>query len=52
MIYEFICGFDVHNLLYAINGKQLDEEEIVSLTNDIEDFHFISCPTDTESFPQ
>lgn len=39
LIYEFICGFDVHNLLYAINGKQLDEEEIVSLTNDIEDYN-------------
>jgi hypothetical protein len=39
LIYEFICRFDVDNLLYAINGKQLDEDEIVSLTNDIRDYH-------------
>ena len=39
LIYEFICRFDVHNLLYAINGKQLDEDEIVSLTNDIREYN-------------
>ena len=39
LIYEFICQFDVNNLLYAINGKHLDEDEIVSLTNDISEFH-------------
>lgn len=39
LINEFICHFDVHNLLYAINGKQLDEDEIVSLTNDISEQH-------------
>ena len=39
LIYEFICNFDVNNLLYAINGKQLDEDEIVSLTNDISEYH-------------
>ena len=39
LIYEFICRFDVNNLLYAINGKQLDEEQIVSLTNDIREYH-------------
>ncbi len=39
LIYEFICHFDVYNLLYAINGKQLDEEQIVSLTNDINDYN-------------
>ena len=39
MIYEFICRFDVHNLLYAINGKQLDEDEIVSLTNDVREYN-------------
>lgn len=39
LIYEFICRFDVPNLLYAINGKQLDEDEIVSLTNDVSDYH-------------
>ena len=39
LIYEFICRFDVSNLLYAINGKHLDEEEIVSLTNDIRDYN-------------
>ena len=39
LIYEFICRFDVNNLLYAINGKHLDEDEIVGLTNDINDFN-------------
>ena len=39
LIYEFICQFDVNNLLFAINGKQLDEDEIVSLTNDIAEYH-------------
>ena len=39
LIYEFICRFDVQNLLYAINGKHLDEDEIVSLTNDISEYH-------------
>lgn len=39
LIYEFICRFDVQNLLYAINGKQLDEDEIVSLTNDISEYN-------------
>lgn len=39
LIYEFICHFDVPNLLYAINGKRLDEDEIISLTNDISDYH-------------
>ena len=39
LIYEFICKFDVANLLYAINGKHLDEDEIVSLINDIGDYH-------------
>ena len=39
LIYEFICRFDVNNLLYAINGKQLDEDEIVSLTNDIKEYN-------------
>ena len=38
LIYEFICHFDVNNLLYAINGKHLDEDEIVSLTNDIREY--------------
>ena len=39
LIYEFICNFDVHNLLYAINGKHLDEDQIISLTNDISEYH-------------
>ena len=39
LIYEFICRFDVYNLLYAINGKKLDEDEIVSLTNDISEYN-------------
>lgn len=39
LIYEFICHFDVNNLLYAINGKQLDEDEIISLTNDIREYN-------------
>lgn len=43
LIYKFICRFDVNNLLYAINGKQLDEDEIVSLTNDIREYHVKLC---------
>lgn len=39
LIYEFICHFDVNNLLFAINGKQLDEDQIISLTNDISEYH-------------
>lgn len=39
LIYEFICHFDVDRLLYAINGKRLDEDEIVRLTNEINDYH-------------
>jgi hypothetical protein len=39
LIYEFISNFDVDNLLYAINGKKLDEDEIVCLTNDISEYH-------------
>ena len=39
LIYEFICEFDVNNLLYAINGKQLNEDEIICLTNDIREYH-------------
>ncbi len=39
LIYEFICRFDVNNLLYAINGKHLDEDEIESLTNDIREYN-------------
>ena len=39
LILEFILNFDVHNLLFAINGKNLDEDEIISLTNDISEYH-------------
>lgn len=39
LIYEFICSFDVENLLFAINGKRLNEDEIISLTNDIYEYH-------------
>lgn len=39
LIYKFICHFDVNNLLYAINGKKLDEDEIMSLTNDIREYN-------------
>ena len=38
LIYKFICHFDVPNLLYAINGKRLDEEQIISLTDDIKEY--------------
>lgn len=38
LIYDFICHFDVHRLLYAINGKHLDEDEILSLTDDINEY--------------
>lgn len=39
LILKFILTFDVFNLLYAINGKHLDEDEIISLTNDIREYH-------------
>lgn len=39
LILKFILTFDVSNLLYAINGKHLDEDEIISLTNDIREYH-------------
>lgn len=39
LILEFIINFDIHNLLFAINGKNLDEDEIISLTNDICEYH-------------
>ena len=38
LILKFILTFDVFNLLYAINGKHLDEDEIISLTNDIREY--------------
>lgn len=39
LILEFIHNFDVDNLLYAINGKRLDEEQINSLTIDIREYN-------------
>jgi hypothetical protein len=39
LILKFILEFDVNKLLYAINGKQLREDEIISLTADIRDYH-------------
>ena len=39
LILEFILNFDVNRLLYAINGKQLREDDIESLTNDIRDYY-------------
>ena len=35
LILDFVEGFDVDRLLYAINGKHFDEDEITSLTLDI-----------------
>lgn len=35
LILEFVCRFDVNNLLYAINGKRFNEQEITSLMLDI-----------------
>ncbi len=37
LILNFINSFDVNRLLYAINGKQLDEDEIDSLRLDIQE---------------
>ena len=37
LIAKFISNFDVNRLIYAINGKQLDEDEILSLTLDIQE---------------
>ncbi|MBR2234670.1 MAG: hypothetical protein IJ892_06400 [Prevotella sp.] len=39
LIHEFVCHFDVDLLLYAINGKHLDEDAIVSLTADINEYN-------------
>lgn len=38
LILEFILGFDVQRLLYAINGKEFREDDIVCLTVDISDY--------------
>lgn len=38
LIHEFVCRFDVQLLLYAINGRRLDEEQIVSITTDISEY--------------
>lgn len=35
LILNFVDGFDADRLLYAINGKHFDEDEITSLTLDI-----------------
>ncbi len=39
LVLEFVTNFDVQKLLYAINGKRLDEGEIVSMTNDIAEYN-------------
>ena len=39
LILEFILTFDVNRLLYAINGKQLREEDIISLKTDIQEYY-------------
>lgn len=39
LILEFVCHFDVEHLLYAINGKRFNEEDIVSITLDIKSYH-------------
>lgn len=39
LISEFIHKFDVDNLMYAINGKHLNEDEIISLTADIVEYN-------------
>ncbi len=39
LILEFILNFDVQRLLYAINGKELREEDIISQTMDIRDYY-------------
>ncbi len=39
LILEFVCRFDVNNLLYAVNGKRYDEERISNITNDIREYH-------------
>ena len=38
-ILRFILDFDVHRLLYAINGKQFREEDIICITIDIKDYY-------------
>lgn len=39
LILEFILNFDVQRLLYAINGKELREEDIISMTIDVRDYY-------------
>ena len=39
LILEFVNNFNVDRLLYAINGKSLDEDEISNLTFDIKDYN-------------
>lgn len=39
LILEFILDFDVNRLLYAINGKQMREEDIISITIDIQEYY-------------
>ena len=39
LILEFILNFDVQRLLYAINGKELREEDIISLTIDVREYY-------------
>ena len=35
LILEFVCRFNVNHLLFAINGKRYNEQEITSLMLDI-----------------
>ncbi len=39
LICDFICHFDVDRLLYAINGRHLDEDEILDLLSDVREYH-------------
>ena len=39
LILKFVQGFDVHNLLFALRAKKMDESSIRSLTLDISDYN-------------
>ena len=39
LILEFVCRFSVNHLLYAINGKRFNEEDITCIMLDIREHH-------------
>lgn len=50
LILEFVKNFEVDRLLYAINGKHLDEDDIESITDDIEEYNNKLCRQKTHLY--